>query len=279
MKTFVIQSKLTPCGHLVPMQSYGYTAIEAVEYANWINGEQVYGYELHLCNDDNWSLSRTFRSSCEDDPAEDSDDYNYLRGKYVPIGSVEFVSEWLRQMDADIPKPLNIPEELWSFVKRKVMLDKPINHTGTSFSMYVKSVDEIKSKVNGEYLLDGAFQGDTVYFMTEMVEPVVSEWRVFVYDRQILGIRCYSGDEWVLPKRDYIEDIVKVYDKRCYTLDVMVYEKQSNEPWVNICKGVNHVTDIVELHDFFACGLYGFEDLKNLPKMWMASIQDILGRR
>ena len=49
----------------------------------------------------------------------------------------------------------------------------------------------------------------------------------------------------------------------CYTLDVCVTENRER-------------TEIIELHDFFSCGLYGFEDYSVLPIMWISTITDLL---
>ena len=73
------------------------------------------------------------------------------------------------------------------------------------------------------------------YFLTRWVNDIVS---VFVFNGTVLGIQCYSGDVFLTPDNDYIEEIVQNYNKRCYTLDAMVYNG-------------GKTTDIVELHDFF----------------------------
>ena len=51
---------------------------------------------------------------------------------------------------------------------------------------------------------------------------------------------------------------------QAYTLDVAVKEDGD--------------TDILELHDFFACGLYGFSDPTALRKMSILTQRKLLGR-
>lgn len=126
-----------------------------------------------------------------------------------------------------------------------------------------KSVTKIKDETNGEvFLSEKDSDSDEKRFLTEWVQDIKSEWRVFVFNKKVRGIQCYSGDEWTLPNKDYVERVVKSCDELSYTLDVMVRE--------------NGETDIVELHDFFACGLYGFEDHASLLNMWVSTIRKIL---
>ena len=157
-------------------------------------------------------------------------------------------------------KPLNIPEELWKFCDRKIIIDYCSNINGR---WMLKDIDTIKSEINGEIYLDENSNHDKKYFMSEWIDNIDSEFRVFVFNGSIKGINCYLGNELILPDLDYIKKVVKTYNKRCYTLDVMVTENGKH-------------TEILELHDFFSCGLYGFEDYSILPVMWNASIQDIL---
>jgi len=247
MKMFVIQGKPAK-ERLIPAQSYGYSAIEAVEYSNWFCREQVYDYVL--------TDNIRFRSSAVGAP--EAIDYNYLKSNYVPIGSVEFVLEWLKLMGINSVSPLNIPQELWKFCEREICLVN--NLVELNGEWMVKDRNRIKSNHNRGLRLPQDIQGN--YFATKWIDNVVSEWRVFIIDKEVRGIRCYSGDEWILPNKDYINTIVDTYDKRCYTLDVMVQDD-------------GH-TEIVELHDFFSCGLYGFEDYAVLPKMWITTINELL---
>lgn len=244
MKTFVVQSTETN-GYTIPAQSYGYTAIEAVQYNNWFQGEKVYDFVL---NDD-----MTFKSNT----------YNYLSPNYIPIGSVDYVLSWLKLMGVNDVAPLNIPQELWKYCHRDVTVDYCTNING---HWMLKDCNKIKADYNGEVYFNGDGGKDKKYFLTRWVNDIVSEWRVFVFNGAVLGIQCYSGDVFLTPDNDYIEEIVQNYSKRCYTLDVMVYNG-------------GKTTDIVELHDFFACGLYGFEDYKFLPIMWSSTIKELLNRR
>ena len=241
MKTFIIQSNLIN-GHNIPAQSYGYTVIEAIQYTNWFRGEKIYDFALN--------------GNVEFEP-------NCLTRDCVPIGSVEYVIAWLKKMGVAEVKPLNIPPELWKFCDRQIKLDYCSNING---HWMLKDTNEIKSAANGEVWFNGDGGNDKKYFLTQWVDDIDSEWRVFALNKSIRGIRCYSGDEFILPNREYIQSIVDSYDKKCYTLDVFVNDKGKH-------------TEIMELHDFFSCGLYGFEDFSVLPMMWITTINELLNKR
>ena len=40
-------------------------------------------------------------------------------------------------------------------------------------------------------------------------------------------------------------------------------------------KGSSHITDLVEVHEFYATGLYGFRDYRILPQMFTATIRHL----
>lgn len=246
---FLIQSTEID-GKEVPAQDFGYTAMQVVDYHNWLCGnEKTYKFEfarspvLGKQNPEWLQIDNSGFSSC------------------IPIGSVEFVLAWFKAMGVDNVKPLNIPKALWKFCDRHITIDYCSNVNG---HFMLKDINTIKASCNGEayFHVDGG--AEKKYFLSEWLNGVKSEWRVFVFNGKIQAVHCYSGDPWLLPNREYVQKAVNTYSNirnTAYTLDVMVTDKK---------------TEILELHDFFSCGLYGFEDLRILPLMWRRLIDFIL---
>ena len=266
MKTFVIQSKVGWNGCSIPAQAYGYTAIEAAEYQNWRQQERAYDYVL------NSDLSFTNIGKAG---APEAIDYNYLNKNHIPIGSVEYVLAWLKKMGAEEPRPLNVPSKLRKYMSRECAEVSCL--TELSGEWMVKDALKIKNKINGYAKLPYALEGD--FFATRWVDDVISEWRLFVFNKRIVGLQCYSGNEWALPDKAYCERIADSYEKKAYTLDVMTYPNSKDLIRIDNIGYWAHkpiITDIVEAHDFFACGLYGFEDSKVLPLMWASAITGLL---
>ena len=102
---------------------------------------------------------------------------------------------------------------------------------------------------------------------SEQVE-IDSEWRTFIFKGKIVGLQNYLGDFTLFPDVDLIRKMVSVFVPApvAYTLDV----------------GINkNGTFIIEVHDFFSCGLYGFENFNILPAMfssWMYQFINEKGR-
>jgi len=166
----------------------------------------------------------------------------------VPIGSIEFVSEYLKKYyDIDI-KPINVPEELFSYCERKIIngTDKDIHNM-----KFVKSNDKLKLYTE---ITNNAPPGN--YQISDIIN-IISEWRAFVYKNELVGLQNYSGDFKIFPDVKKIETIIDNYKSApiAYTLDVAILD--------------NNKTDIIEIHEFFSCGLYGFSNRKILPYMFI----------
>lgn len=223
-------------GFDIPAQDFGYTAIEAASFHNWRCGAKI--DSVLLCREP--SISAEIRQK-----------------DIVPVGSVEFCTRWFAAMGVT-PHPLNIPLSIQHLAKRKIVTTTTLEDDGTLY--YGKDTDTIKASRNGVYR---EYHGETPMIFSELV-PVQSEWRLFVLSRMIVGIRNYAGDPLIVPDFQYCQMIADQFGKEnpAFTLDVMIRE--------------NGQTDILELHDFFACGLYGFEDLPSIRQMLIRSCRHIL---
>ena len=73
---------------------------------------------------------------------------------------------------------------------------------------------------------------------------------------KIVGLQPYSGNFLKFPATHKIEEMVDAFKSApiAYTLDIAVLS--------------NNTTVIVEAHDFFSCGLYGFNNQAILPYMY-----------
>lgn len=232
MLKFLIESRRLKSGDLIPAQDFGYTALDAVEYQNWFEGTQVYSYTLlEGCRFQSRDLSRFLCPDC------------------IPVGSVEFCLAWYRGMGLPDIRPLNLPPELWKFAGREIFVSDGL--PGGSGQYFVKDMEEFKAPGNG--MASGGRAFPKPMLCSAWIDGIVSEWRAFVLDGEVQGIRCYGGDEWILPSRELILEIAQEYANRSYTLDVMVDGAGKTYP--------------VEVHDFFACGLYGFDDPPALLRM------------
>ncbi len=198
---------------------------------------------------------------------------------WIPVGSVDFCEKLLREWyGVEYIYPLNIPPQLLvpQYTGRKVAYCsssaewEEILSGNAGFDpqhLFVKRADRAKAEPafffpeeRGNAPFFGIPKG-RCYLVSESLLDIKSEWRAFIWNGRILDIRCYSGDFWTFPDRKAVEGMVAAYTDnppRAYTLDVAVLGDGR--------------TVIMEVHNFIACGLYGFEDSR-IPLMLAAGVR------
>lgn len=225
------------------VHDFSFTLLQSIEFQNWLHSDG--------------KTKVKYINSGDAFVFDDSTPFKSCHHSYVPVGSVEFVTKYLEQFYGLTPKPRNIPEELFRYADRNIFngTEAYFSHCGKSF---IKSNDKIKGTC-------GIFnQSETVnlpagnYQFSEVIS-IDSEWRAFVYNNKLVGLQNYSGEFTMFPNVDIIKDMIKVYKSApvAYTLDVGVREIGNN----------HNTTLIIEVHDFFSCGLYGFADHAIYPQM------------
>jgi len=232
---------------------FSFTLLESIRYQKWKQGEDadvVVKYINCKANDGVWF-------------------FKLFHQHYIPIGSVEFVSSWFQRFYNHEPKPVNIPDELNEpiFTKRPV-----INGTHDDIDnlpdgkWFVKSNDIIKGMAEMFKIDDNHSWSIPMgeYQMSEYID-IQSEWRAFVYRGKLVGLQNYSGVFSKFPDVPSILHMINYYKSApvAYTLDV----------------GVNdYGTFVIECHDFFSCGLYGFANHDILPYMYSRWFHEYLNK-
>ena len=186
----------------------------------------------------------------------------------VPVGSIEFVEAYLRKMYGIekmvpllVPIQLDIPEYLGrkdALVCSKSELRDKASEWGAE-EVFLKSASQLKCDYTGVYdIRKDTLPSDKEMYISEVLN-IFSEWRVFVSNERIVGVKHYLGDPWAMPDKSVVYQMVREYTDcpAAYTLDVAVAaDLYSGKP----------STVVIEVHPFVSCGLYGFEG-KELPKM------------
>lgn len=87
--------------------------------------------------------------------------------------------------------------------------------------------------------------GDIEVWTRPVIENLISEYRVFVMNGEIIYSSNYCGSYTVIPDFGYVNDIIKDYKNspKAYTIDIGITNT-----------GINH---IIEINDFWAIGAYG----------------------
>lgn len=208
---------------------FSFTLIQSIDYHNWLSKGSI-----------------TFKLTDDD-----------LKKDYTPIGSNEFVHSYMEKYLGCSPNPINVPDEL---------LDQKFTHrtifNGTNNDLlghkFIKSNDCIKAFT--EYIntdendFDPKSIPDGNYQISEVVD-IQSEYRCFVYQNKLVGVQFYSGDFTIFPDIKSVETMISSYKSSpiAYTLDVGINESG---------------TFVIECHNFYSCGLYGFSNHRILPLMF-----------
>lgn len=240
MKTkFLIQT----CNGKI-IHDFSFTLLQSIEFQNWINPNDKIKYKF-------------FDTIILSDNTIDSFIFKNIDKTYIPVGSVEFVTMYFQQFYNHTPTPLNVPKELMNFLysNRKIFNGNHMDLENLTGKWFIKSNSKIKGLAD-VFKFDGHHYWNIPadnYQFSEYIN-IDSEWRAFIYNKKLVGLQNYVGEFTKFPNVDIIKLMIGTYKSApiAYTLDV----------------GVNdYSTFVIEVHDFFSCGLYGFADHSKYPFM------------
>lgn len=289
MRKFLIQCD----SHKRPLYDFCYAMVEAERYFAWKEDD-------------------TFRFIYVEHPKKYASEK--AAEKVVPVGSVEFVREFVRLNYGEIAvkevirpvypscwlgsymgnmDPTFVVRGMRTFARKIVQFE--YNRRGGPISAildkkyHLKHDEVIKHPLNGDYPLHvlrdrvAEFEGEP-WHISDTVSTV-NEWRVFVHNHAIVGVKQYKGDYNAVFPLIYANKLIKDYEESpgsngtwaekgtsTYTLDIGEYTNTDGENDVNTHYG------IVEFHEFYSCGLYGFDDWSILPYMYSQQWFRILRR-
>jgi len=212
-----------------------------------INDEIAFDFGFQLNQLANSNLFSNYKVTLSDIPLKD----------HIPIGSVEFVHESMELHGFDIPSPINIPSNLnnWDILNRTINYTNDLNEI--KVGDFVKSMTKVKGGFTGILYSenDKISLPQDDYLVSEFVD-FESEWRAFISYGKIQDVRQYLGDYWVTPNVSIIQHVIGLYKDApsAYTIDVGVSDDK---------------TSLIEIHNFYSCGLYGFS-IRKAAMMWIS---------
>lgn len=198
--------------------------------------------------------------------------------KAIPVGSIEFVSKYLKTVhDIAQMNPIEVPDELRleEFLGRRYSIIES-NEIPKEGYYFIKDVSELKVFT---------YIGDMQYFHFEVfnlhlnpnhlfqvseVVNILSEYRVLVFNDEIERIQFYDGNPTIMPTPNEIKKIQKMVLRymlnknrpKAYALDVAIIKTHSKDGRELI---------VLESCPFASLGTYGFVS-SNLPYMYQAGI-------
>jgi hypothetical protein len=268
---------------------------EALEYREWSNrGQDCIINEP--CNDISPDGVGCFR-----DMSDDKD--------HIPVGSVQFVEHYLRTAYGIEYEMINI-EGLTRRNLTYITHNSDVSYQYDPYAkgnretieisnydkdgkrclteiitpkIFRKDVSKLKSTVEFINVSDISISTDIVaddekkliypeekkVLVSDFID-ITSEYRCFVHNNVLVGLQWYNGSFRVFPDVYYIDQTVNrinttnMFPLGTYSFDVAVLKDGS--------------CDLLEIHDFFSLGLYGFEELNILPQMLYRGIKQVLLR-
>lgn len=173
------------------------------------------------------------------------------------VGVVGFVCDAqsaLNKLDKPMPAPLDYPEELRAWLMREVQLMALSDVKRAGVPRFIKPIEHkvfngfVWRGANREAVRLAPLEDDARVWASDVVE-FVSEYRCFVLDGEVLGVKHYKGDWSVALDRGMVDGAVRAYHSApaAYALDFGVLA--SGE------------TALVEANDAFALGHYGLQSV------------------
>lgn len=170
------------------------------------------------------------------------------------VGCIEDTTKYLQMLGKEVPKPLNIPDELKSFTKRnyEVMTMGKFKKS-TTLPIFVKPHDTLKYFPAGvltkQSSIDTFFNDipDDFKVLTSEVLDIVTEYRGFVRKGHLVGLKNYIGDFLTFPDTSIILQAIDHYKSapKSYTIDFGVTSTGE--------------TILIECNDGWSVGSYGLD--------------------
>jgi len=173
--------------------------------------------------------------------------YDALLQNYLFVGSTEFMMEIFRRLGLE---NVGVPENTNRFYET-ITLEQAWDRAAADEKIFIKP---LQIKLFTGFVLDkmqyGCLNGLSRETLVMAYKPfehkIVSEWRLYIHNHQIVDSRNYSGDFKISPS--YVQ-ATKIVDKqrqswpKAYTMDVGILE--------------NGEDVIIEYNDMWAIGNYG----------------------
>lgn len=169
------------------------------------------------------------------------------------VGLIGFVSDAhvaFKKMGIPAPEPIDYPDELRHFLGRDVRRSTLGDIRRSVEQVFIKPVEEklftgfVWRSAMGDQIRVASLPDEAEIWISDRME-FVSEYRCFVQDGDVVGVRHYKGDWSVAPERKVVEQAVSAFRSgpRAYSLDFGI------TPFGQ--------TRLVEVNDFYALGCYG----------------------
>jgi hypothetical protein len=180
----------------------------------------------------------------------------------IIVSGVNNTIKRLKDLGIEPPNALNIPEELnkYHFLNRKVRkitfekFKKEVEDDWITFPVFIKPDGYAKQFVAGPV----SKKENALHFFKDVCDEctlilsdvidIVSEYRCYIVNKELVGIKHYLGDVRVFPNIKVIDEAISKYETQpvAYSLDFGITNKG--------------VTVLIEANDAWSLGNYGLNN-------------------
>lgn len=233
---------------------FSFTLLESARFWNWLSTDRRIAI-------------RYMNTETDENDVVQSFEFKKYHHSYIPIGSVEFVTQFLEHFHDLHPKPINVPRCLFNYAGREIYNGTNMTLDGFEGRWVIKDNERIKGIMKEVTNPDILSVPPNHNYQISKYVSIESEWRVFVYKGKMVGLQHYVGEFTLFPDvKEIISMINRFEDSKeapiAYTLDVGI------KPTLEVDATWYNQTIVIEVHDFFSCGLYGFAAHNILPAMF-----------
>lgn len=175
------------------------------------------------------------------------------------VGSVEFMREVFTRVNK-IPQPIMNSDRKNSRITLGKVRELMVKLTGAK--LFVKPYQQklFTGLVVDKFFISSLreFPDDFEVMGYEVIDNILSEWRIYIMDGKIQDSRNYSGDFKISPDYNTVESKIKELRDQlpsAYTMDVGITYGYDNNTLSH-----QYNTFIVEFNDFYSIGNYGIEN-------------------
>ena len=184
------------------------------------------------------------------------------------VGSIEDTMAWFNAMQIAIPPPMTMPADIQEFAGRRVQLMTFGQALArVDYPYFLKPYSVLKQFVAGviekptdkRWFSENDIPTDTTVLVSEVVE-FVSEYRGYVINKELVGLKHYGGDFCIFPDTSLIKRAIDAYASQpaAYSIDFGITRDGR--------------TLLVECNDFWSLGCYGLDPkcyVRGLVARWM----------
>lgn len=170
------------------------------------------------------------------------------------VGGIEDTTWWFKQMGIQIPATMTMPTQIQKYARRAIdLMSLGEALEKTDYPYFVKPYAKLKEFVGGVIAKEGdkkwfnpSIPRDTTVLVSEVVD-LVSEYRGYVINGQLVGLKHYLGDFCIFPDPAIIKSAIVDYTDQpaSYSIDFGVTSAGE--------------TVLIECNDGWSLGCYGLE--------------------